>query len=689
MVYSSVGDAVPQLADLIPTFPSLFPIYLGGQNFTHCCLVALNESLAIQDGNLSYTATNFVQPGVSIVDLEYSMQTDEFPCGSSFNGDTRGTPEVRVPYGWCTEQCPGWEISHFGVMQQWIGPLVQFIVPSLAFCTNIPRTKKLGIPDRVFGANPRTILGFGSYWVRLLGALILMTIDTFVWLAICFAFAGPMLMSAVYEYALDRKVLEFLSPPHGDHPEMPMRLRAQLLLAVVVGNIRMATLERADIVGVSIGRQDSGMTDDESKVPVPTHRIVHNSILKRVMVMVDEYEASRIAGKSAEEEGVSLPTKLKALLNSQASFGSTVGAPILFFVGGFIYTVLDIDHNLGDNDTAHALGFGMWWMVIPYLAIISCAMLAANSPSTLEGIVYDGHKSALPDRYELGCLAEHIERAKCHETHLGRLIRLVEVFNPVETAYEGRFRTVKLWKRGLNKRQWVQEAIIEYEATVPAHIRQGYRLSPEKLRKRLTLNPKDSSGIVSGALCLLLIPCILAFLTSYNTPRAGLSCRSLTYLVYAISQVCEMALWALAARLRIVYGARWYETSPIAKRLCWWGQLFVGFFAIFAAVGGTLMQLMGVYRSCLCEAPAAYWPNLGDPDAYILLSNTTAEDILAAQQWWTATGSAAVIMVGIVCALAWWHQRRLRKTFRDEADKLELDAVGCRQPYQTAGGVRT
>lgn len=41
------------------------------------------------------------------------------------------------------------------------------------------------------------------------------------------------------------------------------------------------------------------------------------------------------------------------------SFGSTVGAPILFFVGGFIFTVIDIQNSLGDNDSAHALAFGM------------------------------------------------------------------------------------------------------------------------------------------------------------------------------------------------------------------------------------------------------------------------------------------------------------------------------------------
>lgn len=44
---------------------------------------------------------------------------------------------------------------------------------------------------------------------------------------------------------------------------------------------------------------------------------------------------------------------------------------------------------------------------------------------------------------------------------------------------------------------------------------------------------------------------------------------------------------------------------------------------------------------------------------------------MAAEQWWTTTGTIAVIMVSIVCALCWWHQRRLRKVFAQEADSLQ------------------
>lgn len=75
-----------------------------------------------------------------------------------------------------------------------------------------------------------------------------------------------------------------------------------------------------------------------------------------------------------------------------------------------------------------------------------------------------------------------------------------------------------------------------------------------------------------------------------------------------------------------------------------------------------------------CEQIAAsQWLRPTDPDAIVVLSTNTKDSILAAQEWWTVTGTAAVIFLGVVCALAWWHQRRLRKLFRDEAESLETD----------------
>jgi hypothetical protein len=251
------------------------------------------------------------------------------------------------------------------------------------------------------------------------------------------------------------------------------------------------------------------------------------------------------------------------------SFGSTVGASILFFVGGFIYTVIDSDSSLGDNDTAHAFALGMCklclhsislypnrrrgfptrqtsiplsrikvmkgfhyvriidespgWMVIPYLAIVACAMLAANSPSTLEGLVYDGANTAVPDKYEASFFSARIHEVTRTYRPLAALLRQLEGYNPVEMAFEGRFCTVKLWKRGLNKRQWVQEAVNDYEAAAVRRRFGKEGIAADELRESLTLDARDCSYVAVGSLFLVLVPSLLAFLMSYNTPRAGLS----------------------------------------------------------------------------------------------------------------------------------------------------------------------
>jgi hypothetical protein len=48
-------------------------------------------------------------------------------------------------------------------------------------------------------------------------------------------------------------------------------------------------------------------------------------------------------------------TRLKSMLACQYSFGSTIGAPVVFYIGSFIYTVLEIRSLLGDNASTNPL----------------------------------------------------------------------------------------------------------------------------------------------------------------------------------------------------------------------------------------------------------------------------------------------------------------------------------------------
>ena len=313
MAYTSIGELIPQLADLGAGAGGSLTYTAGGQNFTQCCLVAINQSLVLAgpDGTLSLNTPAYFQPPVTIPQLEQALLSDQtFPCGTSRGGNLDESPVVRVPYDWCLSQCGGWERSHISVPQQWVGPLFQFILPSLAFCLNIPRASKLAMPDVMAQARPNSLIWFAMYWIRFLWAMLLTTIDALAWLSICLAFAGPMLLSAMYEYVLDRKVLEVLSASKGkgkrDGPDISPRLRAQLLLAVAVGNLRIST-----------GRRISVFSQWEAE----THRrrlsvgdILKDNTWTRVMAMIDEDESdvAWFGGK------VILSTKLKAIFNSQA-----------------------------------------------------------------------------------------------------------------------------------------------------------------------------------------------------------------------------------------------------------------------------------------------------------------------------------------------------------------------------------
>lgn len=43
---------------------------------------------------------------------------------------------------------------------------------------------------------------------------------------------------------------------------------------------------------------------------------------------------------------------------------------MIFYVGSFIYALIDALKNLGDNDTSHAIALGIWYSVFVIVAIV-------------------------------------------------------------------------------------------------------------------------------------------------------------------------------------------------------------------------------------------------------------------------------------------------------------------------------
>lgn len=131
--YANLSEAFPPLSALYTTHLEKSP-YLGGQNFTQCCLKAVSLSYVMQDGQ------PIQNPNKALDFLKFppnSLSQGQFPCGAAYTGDHNGAEPVLIPYSWCKQNCGGWQKSTNAALSQWVQPLVGFILPAAVFCLNV------------------------------------------------------------------------------------------------------------------------------------------------------------------------------------------------------------------------------------------------------------------------------------------------------------------------------------------------------------------------------------------------------------------------------------------------------------------------------------------------------------------------------------------------------------------------
>lgn len=305
----------------------------GGLDFGLCCRRFLKDAIIPEKDRIT-VRSEFLP---MIHDFESNSplhknwtskleEADRYPCDSPLTVDWTPVPVIPVHYTWCNEQCPGWQRSLLGSLQQWIGPLVQFILPCLAFCLSIPRGWKIATPEWIFRSPPGETTGFFLYSFKLLVALIIVCVDTMSWLCVCFAFAGPMMLSALYEYMLDGNILKYLLWDSYAGQASPL-LKARLLLAIVAGNILVVP----DGHGMNFDLSQSDVWKDVVKV-VQRSETQSDDIPSPAQTshidMTTQYSSRAIADEG--ESGVkprnntrytydeNAPSRLRTLINSQA-----------------------------------------------------------------------------------------------------------------------------------------------------------------------------------------------------------------------------------------------------------------------------------------------------------------------------------------------------------------------------------
>jgi hypothetical protein len=586
------------------------PIVINGQNCSTACSKDYALYKAINYGALRAETYDCFKPFFSNASRTDASHPLNLRCGQTYQDGTLPAPDLNIDYDFCNTECWGWELSEGKKPNSWAAPLVQYILPAVIFSMTIPRRVRYKVPEWLFKVK-------WNRWIimklpfALVAAPAIRLWDGFLWIFEIFVAAGPMLVGGLLEAMIDSRIVDKIHHESTAQANLTPKQKAQLLVAVLGGNINRSR------------------DDPETAL----HR--HFGLL------------------STKRELSTGLYRMQNVLSSQSSFGEIVGAPVLFFIGAFIWQVTSLRSNKGDNDTAHALAFGMEWMVIVHVSIISGCLLASNNPSMLTAIAAD-------DR-----LGPSSPTAQSIMPEFFRWFKRTPI-------YDSRFKPVSLWNRGCMKKCWVENTTAWKLEKPPGTY---------DFRKEIELSAWHYVLIVVSAFLLIAIPSALAINVSYHTPRVCVSCRSMTFITYTAAQTLLIIFAAIRAYdyhstenelnhskprpdinhlfrdIRWIFGdfdsGRWlFLASAFATALV----------ALFTGFAGTLMQILGVYRSCICSIPAYAWflpgPLKGKQSINVASDTQVARDN---SRYWEWTGVAAMVFMALVTCWAWWYQEGLRR----------------------------
>ncbi|KAK7915244.1 hypothetical protein PG985_012947 [Apiospora marii] len=319
--------------------------------------------------------------------------------------------------------------------------------------------------------------------------------------------------------------------------------------------------------------------------------------------------------------------------------------------------------------TAHQLGFGLFWMVIPHIAILYGLLLAGSNPSPWEGMSCRQPESSASSITGTSKAQVTSPTQSLKAPSPSFLVRcstsLTNCTNPWHLPSDTKYLAVWLWHRGHTKHTWITNAIREHSVIL------------EEASKHVLGPPLGENIWWSGfsAFMLLLVPVFSGMLVSFMTPQTGLGCRSIVMLAYLLAQyslvMLYMCYFYAKCRQALVGGKSAFD-HPLVSTL-WHSCVVICIaFAIFTSVGGTLFILIGLYNNCLCSMPATYWASRNtNPHALIWWNRGTDAQIYYARTWWFPVSTAGTVFMVAVAYIGWWYQRGLSAKFRRLVENID------------------
>ncbi|RBA15478.1 hypothetical protein FPRO05_12552 [Fusarium proliferatum] len=579
---------------------------------------------------------------------------DNIICGQIYNESSPAAPDAYVTYNFCKSECSGWGVSSVENADQWAGPIVQFILPSVIFSMNIPRTFEflsLQWLDMLVLTNLRGWKRAIMSLVLTLPALLFVFVDTVIWVMTIMCMAGPMMVAGLHEALLDFKILKALKrrtyiperfvnglrlseripldpmghsaagnnaagtiDPNKDHEGLDgLRDKVELLVTVLAGNLVLKTYRPwpNNLVLISNALLATGRRRFNAMRP---HPVQTPSVLP-VPDMLPNSEAN--------QNYPSLSEQLKRLMTAQSAFGAIVGAAVVFYLGAFIYTILDLLSDKSNQDAAISLAFGVEWMIIVHVAIVNGFLLASNNPSPVTMLIGRPLSTRKP---------------------LRRMI-----FPPI---YDGILQPVFMWRRGVNKMEWLEKS-------------RAWRRGSQEFMSDVRIKKRDYLGwIILPTIILVSLPPAAGAVVAWQTPPRGWGCRSLSLVTYAGFQMVLTPLYFLVTRKA--------KRKTIMQRVIHWLCVVVFsitiLLALFTSIATTLMQIIGVFRNCFCYVNSGMWLNLNNAVVNVA---TDTKDRRTSSDGWIVMGGVATGFMAACSFFGWWFQMNIRVSFEDAIKDID------------------
>ena len=158
----------------------------------------------------------------------------------------------------------------------------------------------------------------------------------------------------------------------------------------------------------------------------------------------------------------------------------------------------------------------------------------------------------------------------------------------------------------------------------------------------------------------------------------GWGCRSLSFVCYGAVQlvVTTIFIWLHVLpspgeldipklNWKTLLGFRawfWYWVKAVFCGAVYLLFLLSCLGSLFVVMGGTLMQVIGVYRNCFCYVNSPQWYHLDT--ASVQVASDTLAQRNSSQNWVTFGGTATAFM-GFCCLFGWWYQAVIRGRYKE------------------------